>query len=275
MDLNTVTDIIRPADRGAVPPPRAGDAFLAGSTWLFSEPQTHLRRLIDLSALPWPELLTDAQGLHIPANCTLAELRDLQTPPDWRAGGVIAQCCNALLGSFKIAAVATVGGNLCLALPAAPMAALAVALHGVCAIWQPDGGTRVVDAADFITGPLTTVLAPGEILRSITVPYAALRRRAAFRQMSLTTLGRSAALLIGTEGDGAFELTITAATPRPWRLSFATRPDPATLAHEIDAAIPQWLNDVHGAPAWRHRITHILAAEILAELTAPPPGRSP
>ena len=40
MDLNTVTDIARPRRRADLPAWGDGDAWLAGGTWLFSEPQT-------------------------------------------------------------------------------------------------------------------------------------------------------------------------------------------------------------------------------------------
>ena len=39
MDLNTVTEVVRPTAREELPPWRDGDAWLAGGTWLFSEPQ--------------------------------------------------------------------------------------------------------------------------------------------------------------------------------------------------------------------------------------------
>ncbi len=268
MDLHTVTEVIRPRDRGALPLHRAGDAFLAGGTWIFSEPQTHLRRLIDLCVLPCGEVHDDATGLRIPATCTLAALQSYAAPSQWPAATLIGQCCNALLGCFKIAGVATVGGNLCLALPASPMAALAVALHGQCTIWQPDGAQRVIAACDFITGPQTTSLARGEILWDIHLPAGAMRRRAAFRQMSLTSLGRSAALLIGSTDGTGFTLTVTAATGRPIRIDFLSLPTLPSLLAAIDTEIPQWLDDVHGAPAWRRRITHVLAADIHAELLA-------
>ncbi|MDU6374638.1 MAG: FAD-binding molybdopterin dehydrogenase, partial [Bradyrhizobium sp.] len=38
MDLNTVTEIVRPRTRAELPSWKAGDAWLAGGTWLFSEP---------------------------------------------------------------------------------------------------------------------------------------------------------------------------------------------------------------------------------------------
>jgi len=266
MDLNTVTAIVQPTARAAIPAPQPGDAFLAGGTWLFSEPQDGLQRLIDLPSLGWPALTHTPDGLQIAATCTLAELQAFPPPADWRAANLIGQCCQALLGSFKIRRVATVGGNLCLALPAAPMAALAVALDGVCAIWSEDGTERSLPAASFITGARQTALRPGEILRAITLSAATLRRRAGLRQMSLTSLGRSAALLIATTDGACFNLTITAAVAHPVRIDFQRAPTASALAAAIDAAIPVWYDDLHGRPDWRRRITHDLAAELRKEL---------
>jgi len=56
MDLNTITAVARPKARSELPAWTAGDAWLAGGTWLFSEPQVHLTRLIDLTELKWPAL---------------------------------------------------------------------------------------------------------------------------------------------------------------------------------------------------------------------------
>jgi CO/xanthine dehydrogenase FAD-binding subunit len=268
MDLNTVTAIVTPAARAAIPAPQPGDAFLAGGTWLFSEPQDDLRRLIDLPSLGWSPLTQTPGGLQIAATCTLAALQDFPAPPDWRAAPLIGQCCEALLGSFKIRRIATVGGNLCLALPASPMAALAVALDGVCTIWSHDGTERTVPAAEFITGARQTALRCGEILRAITLSAAALHRRAGFRQISLTPLGRSAALLIATTDGTCFDLTITASVAHPVRIDFPNYPAPSALAAAIDAAIPVWYDDLHGLPDWRRRITHHLATALLTDLSA-------
>jgi CO/xanthine dehydrogenase FAD-binding subunit len=197
MDLNTITEVARPRARGELPVWTAGDAGLAGGTWLFSEPQVHLNRLIDLTELKWPALTIGQHTLSIAATCTIAELDALPCPPDWLASPLINQCCRAFLASFKIWKTATVGGNLCMSLPAGPMISLTTALDGVCTIWQTDGIERKVAAADFVTGTQTNVLKAGELLRQLDVPLAALKRRSAFRQISLTPVGRSAALLIG------------------------------------------------------------------------------
>ena len=216
MDLNTIKEVARPRAREQLPVWTAGDAWLAGGTWLFSEPQAHLTRLVDLADLKWPALTIGETALSIAATCTVAQLDALVCPPDWRAAPVIGQCCRSFLASFKIWKTATVGGNICMSLPAGPMTSLTAALDGVCTIWQADGSERQVKVADFVTGNNRNVLESGDLLRQIDLPLSALRRRTAFRQIALTPVGRSGALLIGSlDSEGAMALTVTASTVRP------------------------------------------------------------
>jgi hypothetical protein len=291
MDLNTAQAVVRveggpdglrwPAGDGW----RPGDAWLAGGSWLFSEPQPGLRRLIDLSDVRWPALTVSAEGLDIAATCTLAELFALapasegvraqpgsgRLPAEWEAARLIAPCCRALRGSFKVWNVATVGGNLCLALPAGPMISLTAALDGVCTLWSAEGGVRRLPVLDFVVGAGECALADGELLRSISLPAVALRRRPALRQLSLHERGRSAALLVGLlDPTGAFTLTVTAATSRPLQLAFDELPSAEELEDALHAAVPAnvRVDDVHGSPAWRAHLARIYAEEIRRELAA-------
>ena len=268
VDLNTVTEIARPRRRAELPAWKEGDAWLAGGTWLFSEPQNHLTRLIDITDLSWPALEVTDRSLRIAATCRVAELDSAAFPASWTAAPLFNQCCRAFLASFKVWNMATVGGNLCMALPAGPMISLTAALDGSCTIWTPDGGERQVSVVDFIQRPERNGLARGELLRHIDFPIAALQRRTAFRQISLSPLGRSAALLIGTrvQDSGAFALTVTASTPRPVQLSFDAIPSCDTLQQEIERAITTYHNDAHGSPVWRRYMTLRLAEEIRSEL---------
>jgi len=270
MDLNTISEIARPSRRDEIDAWAPGDAFLAGGTWLFSEPQPRLSRLIDLTGLAWPAVAATGPALRISATCTLAQLDAFPLPRTWLAAPLINQCCRSLYGSFKIWNVATVGGNICMALPAGPMISLTTALDGVCTIWTPNGAERHAAATDIVVGPQQNSLRPGEILHSIVLPEEALTRRTAFRQISLTPHGRSAALLIGTlSRDGAFGLTITASTRRPIKLSFPSMPPARGLYDQIEAELPSsiYYDDVHGAPAWRRQMTLRFADEIHRELS--------
>jgi CO/xanthine dehydrogenase FAD-binding subunit len=270
MNLNTVVEVRRPASADEITQWRDGYAWLAGGTWLFSEPQWTTDTLIDLDQLRWPALATSPAGLDIAATCLIAELYRFVAPEEWTAAPLLRECCNAFLASFKIWNAATVGGNICMSLPAGPMISLTVALEATYTLWPRGAAPREMPGIAFVTGNHANVLQPGELLHSIHLPVAALSKRAAFRHASLTKLGRSAALIIGTQTPefGDLLITITAATPRPVQLRFAQPPSAAELRHAIDAHIPAdgYFDDVHGSAAYKRHLTYHFAEQIRAEL---------
>jgi CO/xanthine dehydrogenase FAD-binding subunit len=231
MDLNTITEVLRPANADAVKEWQSGYAWLAGGTWLFSEPQVATHTLIDLESFKWPSLTNSPEGLEIAATCKVVDLDRFTAPPEWKAAPLFRECCRAFLASFKIWNEATVGGNIVMSLPAGPMISLTTALEGVCTLWPRNGKPRRVPVADFVTGDHANVLAPGELLRSIFLPASALRKSYAFRRFTLTHLGRSEVLLIATRGPEReeFLLTVTASTLRPVQLRFKNLPSAETL----------------------------------------------
>jgi CO/xanthine dehydrogenase FAD-binding subunit len=238
-----------------------GEAVLGGGTWLFSEPQPGIRGLVDLTGLGWPPV-TDLPtgGLSIAATCTLAQLRDA-APRFGTAAEVVGACVDALLGSWKIHRVATVGGNICLALPAGPMTSLASGLGATAVIWTPDGGERRVDVADFVTDVRTTRLAPGEVLRAVEFP--APPGWVAHRRASLAPLGRSAALVLARRDPAGFTIAVTASTPAPRMFTFPSVPGAAELAAAIEGC--DWYDDAHGASDWRRAMTLHFAEELRVE----------
>jgi CO/xanthine dehydrogenase FAD-binding subunit len=256
MDLATVTSQRTAHDRAdlALAP---GETLLAGGTWLFSEPQPSVTGLVDLAGLGWADWEELPGVLRIGATCTVQRLLAAPWGP---ALGLVRHCVDAFLMSVKVQHVATVGGNLCLALPAGAAVSLTAGLDATVEVWTPDGGTRRQPVAGFVTGAGTTTLAPGEVVRAVDVPLSSLALPLAFRKASLTPLGRSSAVVVGC-GD---RITVTASTARPVVLSTASAADlEAGLA-----AVDCWYDDPHGAPDWRAHVTGVLAREVRAELVA-------
>ncbi|HEX9591433.1 MAG TPA: FAD binding domain-containing protein [Bradyrhizobium sp.] len=274
MNLNSVVEVKRPASADEIRQWRDGYAWLAGGTWLFSEPQDATDTLIDLDQLQWPALEASSAGLDIAATCRIAELYRFEGPAEWIATPLLRECCNCFLASFKIWNAATIGGNICMSLPAGPMISLAAALEATLTLWPRDAAPREVPAVDFVTGNHTNVLQRGELLRNIHLPARALSGRFALRRASLTQLGRSAALVIGTRGvhsDDDLLITITATTPRPLQLRFDRFPSANDLRQAIDARIPadSYFDDVHGTPAYKRHLTYYFSEQIRAELARP------
>lgn len=238
-----------------------GETFLAGGTWLYSEPQPAVTGLVDLTTLGWPALeALPGGGLRIGATCTVAELA--------AARPFFHQCATALLASFKVWSVATVGGNICRSFAAAAMVSLTVTLDGVAEVWTPDGGSYRIPVAELVTGNGTNTLAPGEVLRAVDLPGPALAGRTAFRQIALATLGRSGAVLTGRlDPSGAVTLVITAATPRPVVLRYPALPAAAALAADV-TGVDCYDTDPLGPADWRRQVSGVLLEEIRQELAS-------
>jgi CO/xanthine dehydrogenase FAD-binding subunit len=145
-------------------------------------------------------------------------------------------------------------------------------LDGEATVWRADGNSYRVPVTEFVTGSATNILGAGDVLRSVSLPSVALRARTAYRKLAPSPLGRSGVVVIGrrdTDGDGgAFVLSITAATVRPYVFRFTAVPDAEAVraAHE---SIPDgaWTDDAHGDPDWRRAVSLVLAQQIRTELT--------
>ncbi|APE37462.1 oxidoreductase [Nocardia mangyaensis] len=281
MDLDTVREVVLARERADLALVGPGSAVLAGGTFLYSEPHDHLDRLVDITTLGWPSLTATPAGLEIAATCTLAEFagarpgRELGTAtlrPDWPGTALFAPACRALLASHKIWRTATVGGNVCLSLPAGAVLGALVALDAVAVVWPRGGGERRIPLREFVTGPGENVLAAGAVVRSFLVPAASLMAHTSFRKIALAPLGRSGAVVMGRRtADGRCAITVTAATVRPVVLDFDSVPREFELADALSEVEPSlWFDDPHGAPDWRRHVTGLLAAEVAAELRATP-----
>jgi len=267
VDLNTVTHYRRAQRRDDLTL-APGELVLGGGTWLFSEPQLTTSGLVDLTTMGWPAVeYPEGGGLRIGATCTIAELSKLPEREGWNAHPLFFQCATALLASFKIWNVATVGGNICRSFAAGAMVSLCVALDATAQVWTPDGDEYHLPVAELVTGNGTNSLRPGDVLRAVDIPDNALRARTGFRKIALSTLGRSGAVLTGrVDEDGQATLTITAATLRPTVLRYPTLPDTGTLRSDVEA-VDGYYTDPLGVADWRRQVSGVLLEEIRQELS--------
>ncbi|MBS44013.1 MAG: FAD-binding molybdopterin dehydrogenase [Nocardioides sp.] len=279
MDLSSVTSWRAATQRAdlATLATTAGETVVAGGTWLFSEPQPDVTGLVDLTTLGWPAVeAAPGGGVRVAATCSIEEL--VAAAEDGRlaalgagpsVAALVRDAAESLLMSPKIWHTATVGGNVCLGLPAGAMTSLAVALDAEAVVWTADGGERREPVATFVQGARVTALAPGEVLRGLDVPAASLAATAVLRRVALTTYGRTAALVTARrDPDGTVVLGATGSLPRPAVLRSAGTPGPAEVDAWVDGlgADPGWYDDAHGAPDWRAAMTRRLAHEAVAAL---------
>ncbi len=297
MDITTVTSFRAARSRAdlALAP---GEAFMAGGTWLLSEPQPSTTGFVDLTAMGWPDIEVVDAGLRIGATCTIATLLDWArgaaaasahpaatgrwaradalppVPEAWRAVALVEPAANALLASFKIWSTATVGGNLCQSFAAGSMISLAVALDGVAVVWQPDGAERRMPVAELPAGNGANALARGEVLRAIEIPAHALRSEARLQKIALAELGRSGAVITGrVDEDGAATFGVTAATITPRVLRFAALPSTEELRERVEG-LDGYYSDPLGAEDWRRGVSAVLAERIRSQLQESIAGRA-
>jgi carbon-monoxide dehydrogenase medium subunit len=130
----------------------------------------------------------------------------------------------AHVGVVQTKNMATVGGNLCSAVPSADSVPPLLALGAQLQVANPDGG-RVVPAEEFFTGPKQTVLGPHEILVEIRIPAPPARTGSNFqkvgRRKALTLAVVNAAASVSLAADGAtveqVRIALGAVAPTPLR----------------------------------------------------------
>jgi len=107
----------------------------------------------------------DNDGLYLGARTTAAEIMDI----DFGMGGDALTQAASQLGSPLIRNLATVGGNLATAMPAADMAPPLLALQASL-ILERYGDQREVELKDFFVCPGEQVMLPEEVLSVIYLP---------------------------------------------------------------------------------------------------------
>ena len=259
MDLNTVETMSTPTSRDELWPLGPGDAVLAGGTWLFSEPQPHLRRLVDLTSARLAADHRDRQrdrargDLHAGRGVGAVD-PVAGRPPEWAAAPLLPPVLHRAAGVVQDLATATVGGNVCLSFPAGAMISLRSALDGELRCGAPTAATTGCRSPSSSRVRPPTSSAGGDVLRSVHLPAAALRARTGVPQAGAFAAGpvrRRRHRPARTAADGGrFVLSVTAATVRPYVFTFpspsrrrraasgARRPSPTTPGPTTRTATP-------------------------------------
>jgi carbon-monoxide dehydrogenase medium subunit len=182
-----------------------GVAILAGGTDLLVKMK--MRRvvpqyLLNLKTIPGLDAIRyrEGDGLRIGALATIQAIKNSALVR--RRCAVLAQAA-AVESSVQIRNVATLGGNIANASPAAD-APLALLTAGASVVVVGIGGERVIPLQDFTVGPGRTVLEVGELIKEIFVPPAAPATGVAYRKHSLrrTDIAIVAVSIVLTIADG-------------------------------------------------------------------------
>lgn len=178
-----------------------GGKPLAGGTDLFVRLKKGVESpefLVYIGELPELRVLEETEdGLLIGAALTHAEL--LSSPLTARFP--ILRMSLSTIGSPAIRAMGTIGGNLVNASPAGD-SLIPLYLLSARVRTESTNGSREIPVEDFILGPGKTALKPGELVRSIFLPFPQGSPLSYFRKV-----GRRRALVIAVASLGALVWT--------------------------------------------------------------------
>jgi len=124
------------------------------------------RAVIDINALPLGDIALEDGRVHLGALVRHHQLEDSDALA--RRCPVLAETAR-LIGNVRVRTLGTVGGSLVHADPAAELPAVMTALDARLNVASASA-RRTIAAREFFTGPLTTVLAPDEIVTGIDAP---------------------------------------------------------------------------------------------------------
>jgi CO/xanthine dehydrogenase FAD-binding subunit len=201
-------------------------AVLAGGTDLMNDLRLGLSSpdlVVDVGGLPELGVFSLGAEAVLGAGTTMAALRRC-TEVRRRYPALVEAA--ALLGGRQMQAVATVGGNLCHASPAAETAT-PLLVHDAVAVVAGPGGERTVPLTEFFVRPRVTCLGRGELLVALRLPAAAPGTTSAYRRLELRrsvdiAVVSASVRLERTEGviTGA-RLAVGAVAPVPMRVPAA------------------------------------------------------
>ncbi len=246
----------------------ADATFLAGGTDLvvgIRKEKTKVKQFVDLSRIAGLDgVYRDGDRLRIGALCTHATLERENI-------AALAQACETV-GGPQIRNLGTIGGQLGTASPAGDVSVALIALDADCEIASARA-TRTIALADFFVGPGRTVLAPDEMVLSVSVPVD---RKSAFykigkRDAVAISLVMAAASLAA---NGAVSIGLGCVAPVPFR---PRRAEAHLLAHGLSdesiehaAAIAMSevapISDHRGSADYRRAMTATLVRRLVRGL---------
>jgi carbon-monoxide dehydrogenase medium subunit len=141
----------------------------------------HPALLVDLRKLPGlKDIHIGGDGVRIGA---LVRWRDILDDQRLDTAHPLLKAAVAHVAHYQIRNRGTVGGSLAHADPASEMPGIAQTCDAEISVTGKDG-VRVIKAADFFLGALTTALRPDEIITEIRLPAWPARRRFGFQEFA-------------------------------------------------------------------------------------------
>ena len=264
------------AHNGEAKPIAGGQSLMPMLAFRMASPSL----LVDLRKLPDLNRITIADdGVRLGA---MVRWRDIEDDVRLRAAHPLLAAAIAHVAHYQIRNRGTVGGSLAHADPAAEMPGIALTCDAEIAVMGA-AGPRTIRAQEFFLGPLTTALAPDEIIVEVRLPAWPARRRWGFQEFARRRGDfalAGVALFYDEDDDGKAANTHAGAIgvgDRPVRLSAAEATldgraaDAAAIADAARAASAEVdpPDDIHAHAAYRRALVGTLTERALTAAATP------
>ena len=196
----------------------------------------------------------------------------------------VARYANALrqaaadVGTLQIRSIATLGGNLATASPAADSAPPLIAL-GANVILLSASGQRSLPAQGVFAGPKRNGLRPGEIVSSVEIPAkgearSAWTRSAVRKENVLSTVSVAVATTVKDGRFGASRVALGAVAPTPILAEKATAAmtgseateDQAERVAALAAEDARPISDIRASANYRKRLVQVLTKRLILQV---------
>ncbi len=250
--------------------------LLAGGTDLLLVDRAY-DAILDISRLELDYIREENDDLAIGATTSI---ETISRSPVVRmlADGILAESCR-IFGTYQIRNMATIGGNVANAMPAADPPSALLALDARAIALGPNASRREMALAHFFTGPRATILEREELLVEIRIPlrFRAWRGRwrkvgRVTRDIAVVNAGVSLRLDDGVIGDA--RIALCAVAPTPLRITEAETllrgktPSAALFAEagEIVKRNVRPISDLRASEAYRRHVSGVIVRRALAEI---------
>ena len=218
----------------------------------------------------------------------LTTIRMLETSAAVRRMYPILTQAAAALGSVQVRNIATVGGNLCHAVPSADMAPPLLCLDAKVSLIG-NNGKRSLALPDFFLGPRSTAIQPRELLSEISLPIIPSRWGGVYlklghrKAMDLAVVGVATLVVLDSLGrclDCRIALGAVSPTPeRARRAEEVLRGEKVTEAMLDKAAETamgecQPIDDVRATARYRRHMVQVLTRRGLSQALGLAKGRA-
>lgn len=261
--------------------------LLAGGTDLLLETRP-VGALLDITRLGLDALELHGEDLHCGATLRVEALRRSPLARRW-ADGVLSGA-SLHFGTLQVRNMATVGGNIAHALPAADLVPALLVLDATVRLARCNEtgqrAERILPLHGFATGPGTTLLQPGEMILDVVIPGATRTWRAQFRKIGrvLKDLAQvNCAVALDLDGSRVRQARIAVGAVHPTVCRIAEAEE--TL-RDADTTSPAWqeqvqravravrafirpITDMRASAAWRRHVCGVLVERSLHSAADP------